>query len=50
MTEFCLYIEKLEFYIKEIVNAGDKALTFLREALEHDIDFDDLEKHKISAW
>lgn len=41
--------DKLRFYIEEIVSAGDKALEFLKDALQHDIDYDSLEKHKINA-
>lgn len=40
--------DKQRFYIEKIVSAGEKALTFLRESLAHDIDFDEIEKHKIA--
>ena len=41
--------EKLRFYVEEIVSGGEKALEFLRNAFEHEIDYDELENHKINA-
>jgi len=41
--------KKQRYYIEEIIKSGEKALSFLRETLAHDIDYDEIEKHKISA-
>jgi hypothetical protein len=41
--------EKLRKYVTELVEAGDKALQFLREALAYDIDYDSLDTHKFSS-
>lgn len=41
--------DKLRKHIEELVEAGDKALKFLREALAYTIDYDALESHKIKA-
>jgi hypothetical protein len=41
--------DKLRYYIQEITVSGDKALEFLKDALEHDIDYDEIEKHKIAS-
>lgn len=37
---------KIKNYLERLVNAGDKALKFLRDALAHEIDYDSLEVHK----
>jgi hypothetical protein len=41
--------DKLKDYIERLVEAGDKGVKFLREALAYTIDYDTLDTHKIAS-